>query len=109
MSGHSDITENPGVSNIMYTNRSFMVRIVVSVCTCKLVWVQQIQDGQLIAGTYIYIGPYMPLMTLNYHINMEHSLNVFDNVSFHSTNSQIFYFLNVKMAKSLSAIMVSSN
>ena len=75
-----------------------------------MVCVQQIQDGQLIAGIYIYIGPYMPLMTLNYQvsINMEHSLNVFDNVSFHSTNSQIFYFLNVKMAKSLSAIMVSS-
>ena len=72
-----------------------------------MVCVQQIQNGQLIAGTYIYIGPYMPLMTLNYQSIMEHSLNVFDNVSFHSTNSQILYSLNVKMAKSLSAIMVS--
>ena len=32
----------------------------------------------------------MPLVTLNYHINVEYSLDVADNVSFHSTKSQIF-------------------
>ena len=108
MSGDSDITKNPVVSHIIYNNRSFMVRIMVSVCTCKYNGVCATNSKWTAHSRNIYL--YWTLHALDdtkLSIFMEHSLHVFDNVSFHSTNSQIFYSLNVKMAKSLSAIMVS--